>query len=417
MSDFKTSIREWESRLKRRKPVMAVSKLRGAIRNTLSELDEQWRLHQVVTLDAVGPPRGRALFSYRIEGFLTHPGDPQLRTHTNYWQSLCMAEILAELGYTVDVIDYRNMSFQPEKDYALFIDVRHNMERLAPRLGKNCLKIFHIDTAHLLANNAREAVRLQDLLVRRGINLRSMRCEPPNRGLETADFATGNVGGFSLSTFRYAGKTIQPLPAPVAHTHDFPVDKNWNQCRNRFVWLGSGGLVHKGLDLTLEAIAAMPDCHLTVCAPVDNDDGFKRAFYRELYQMPNIETLGFVEIGGDTFRRIASESAALIYPSCSEGLSTSTVECMHAGLIPIVTHETGVPTEDFGFEISPCTPERIREIVRDVVCMAPDELRRRSERSWEFARAHHTREKFAVAYREAVMRFIDCHQSGGESPA
>jgi glycosyltransferase involved in cell wall biosynthesis len=406
------SIRTWKSRLKRTKPVMAIQRLRGAIRATLADLDQQWLLQQVVTLDAVGPPRGRALFSYRIEGFVVGPDDPVVRTHTNYWQSLEMARALTELGYTVDVIDYRNSVFLPEHEYSVFVDVRHNMERLAGRVGKDCLKIFHIDTAHLLANNAGEANRLMGLLGRRGISLPARRYEPPNRGIEFADCATGNVGAFSLDTFRYAGKEVHPLPAPVAHAFDFPKDKDWDACRKRFMWLGSGGLVHKGLDLVLEAFAEMPDCHLTVCAPIDQEPDFKKAYHKELFETPNIETAGFIEIGGPEFRRITSQCAALVYPSSSEGLSTSTVECMHAGLLPVITYETSVPVNDFGFEIDPVTPERIREIVRSVSELSPDELRRRCGLAWRFARENHSRERFSEVYRKVLGDCMARHLNG-----
>ena len=153
------------------------------------------------------------------------------------------------------------------------------------------------------------------MLQRRGTAFSPRLHQPPNRGIEVADYATGNVGAFSLSTFRYAGKPIYPLPAPVAHVYDFPVEKNWSACRSRFLWLGSNGLVHKGLDLVLDAFANMPDCHLTVCTSLDQDPEFKRAYHRELYELPNIDTVGWVEIGGVRFREISSPYAAAKWAS------------------------------------------------------------------------------------------------------
>ena len=413
MPTLPNSIQELKTRLKKRKFFFGVKKLRGSIRQCLADLEQLWLENRVVTLRPAGEERGRALFSYRIEGFVLAPDDPLILKHTNYWQSVQMARTLTEMGYVVDVIDYRNSDFQPEKEYSLFVDVRKNMERLAPRLGNGCLKIFHIDTAQILAHNAAEANRLLALLQRRGTAFSPRLHQPPNRGIEVADYATGNVGDFSLSTFRYAGKPIYALPAPVAHVYDFPVEKNWSSCRRRFIWLGSNGLVHKGLDLVLDAFANMPDCHLTVCTSLDQDPEFKRAYHRELYEMPNIDTAGWMEMGSERFREIASSCAAVVYPSCSEGLSTSTIECMHAGMIPIVSHETGVPVGDFGCEIHPCTVEQIQQIVRNVAEMNPEELRGRSERAWEFARANHTREKFAARYRKVIEEILTLHKTGG----
>ena len=406
-------------RFKRRKIFFAIAEVRRAIRQCTVEWDDRVQRHREVTLDAFGPVRGRALLSYRIEGFILEPDSPSLQRHTNFWQSVQMARTLTELGFIVDVIDYRNLEFHPRHDYSLFIDVRNNMERLAPYLGPGCLKIFHIDTAHLLAHNANEAARLYALLQRRGVTIQSSRAQSPNRGIETADCATGNVGEFSLSTFRYAGKPIYPLPAPVAHSFDWPEDRDWDACRRRFIWFGTGGLVHKGLDLVLEAFAGLPDCHLTVCAPLETDPAFTSAYQRELYETPNIDPVGWVQIGGTDFKRIVTTCCAVVFPSCSEGLSTSTLECMHAGLIPVVSHQVGVPTEGIGFEISPCTVDQIRKLVRQVTEMPPDELKSMCYGAWEYARMNHTRARFSEVYREVITQILHLHQtaaSPGKQP-
>src|SRR5205085_6890304 len=108
-------------------------------------------------------------------------------------------------------------------------------------------------------------------------------------------------------------------------------------CRTRFLWLSSGGLVHKGLDLALEAFAAMPDCHLTVCAPVETEEDFCRAYRKELYDTPNITTVGWVDIESAQFHAIADSCISVMSTSCSEGGSTSVVSAVHAALIPIAS--------------------------------------------------------------------------------
>ena len=416
MSPISQSYQRWKNHLLRQKLFFTLAELRRAVKTSMADREQKWSSQRLVSLSAVGPERGRALFSYRIAGFLLPSHDPRIQIHTHYWQSVQMVRTLTELGYTVDVIDYSNTSFQPVETYHVFIDVRHNMERLAERLGKDCLKIFHLDSAHLLAHNSAEAQRLLDLLGRRGVTLPPQRHEPPNCGIDFADYATANAGEFSLSTFRNARIPIYPLPAPAAHTLDWPPAKDWAACRTRFVWLGSSGLVHKGLDLVLEAFAKMPNCHLTVCAPIDQEQKFKQAYHRELYATLNIETVGWIEMGSTAFQEIMRRSAAVVYPSCSEGLSTSTIECMHAGLLPIVTYETGVPVGDFGFQISPCTVARIQQLVHQVTQLPLAELKHRSELAWKFARTHHTQETFTHAYREALEDILTRHQRSSPPP-
>ena len=62
--------------------------------------------------------------------------------------------------------------------------------------------------------------------------------------------------------------------------------------------------MHKGLDLVLEAFARMPELHLTVCGPIHEEPAFEAAFRRELYETPNIETLGWVDIASPAFAEL-----------------------------------------------------------------------------------------------------------------
>ena len=61
-------------------------------------------------------------------------------------------------------------------------------------------------------------------------------------------------------------------------------------------------MVHKGLDLVLEAFAATPELQLTVCGPVDRERNFNDFYRRELYRTPNIRTVGWIDVAGREFR-------------------------------------------------------------------------------------------------------------------
>ena len=44
--------------------------------------------------------------------------------------------------------------------------------------------------------------------------------------------------------------------------HPSPEGKDFEVCRPHFMWLGSRGFVHKGLDVVLEAFSEMPELAL-----------------------------------------------------------------------------------------------------------------------------------------------------------
>jgi glycosyltransferase involved in cell wall biosynthesis len=268
------------------------------------------------------------------------------------------------------------------------------------------VKIAHLDTAHILFHNAAEARRLLELQERRGIILPPRRFELPNLAIEHADAATTGGNDFTVNTFKYANKPIYKLPSPCAITYDWVNGKNWDACRKHFLWFSSSGLVHKGLDLVLDAFARMPDCRLTVCAPLERERAFLRVYHKELYETPNINAIGWVDLDSHRFRDIAASCAATVHLSCSEGGAPSVKNCMHAGLIPVASYESAVDVDDFGFILNNCSVDNIEKTIRYITTRPCSELEARSQGAWEFARRHHTRDNFAKVYRRVISEIL-----------
>ena len=356
--------------------------------------------------------KGNVLLSYIIEPFLLRDGEPLPNTHTHYRESLQIAGTFLDRGYSVDVISYLDRKFIPKKDYAFFVAARTNFQRIAQLLNEDCVKIVHLDTAHWLYNNAASYGRCLALQQRNGVTVRSQRTVESNLAIECADYATVLGNRFTASTYTYAKKPILSLSVPAVTTYPWPENKDYENCRNHFLWFGSGGLVHKGLDLVLEVFAEMPDCYLSVCGAIQQEKDFEKAYFRELYETPNIHTVGWVDVGGPEFIEITSECVGLIYPSCSEGQSGAVVTCLHAGLIPIVSYESGVDVHDFGVILKDCSIEEIKNSIRMVSGRSIEELKRISRKVWEFARENHTREKFAEKYRNVIDKIITTHSNG-----
>ena len=221
-------------------------------------------------------------------------------------------------------------------------------------------------------------------------------------GVEAADCLTVLGNQSTIDTLAYAGKPCYRIP--LSTTAEFPWDdaKDFTTTRKRFVWFGSGGMVHKGLDLVLEAFAATPELQLTVCGPVEREPDFADFYRRELYETPNIRTVGWVDVAGAEFAEIVRSSAALVYPSCSEGCAGSVVTSLHAGLIPLISRESGVDVGDFGHIYPRSTVTDVRAAALDLGRRPADELRRRSRAAWQYARSYHTRARFAAEYRAVI---------------
>ena len=343
------------------------------------------------------------LLSYILDAFFLQPDDPTLLKHTHYWETRQIAQTWLDLGFAVDAIHWKNQDFVPEKRYNFFIDVRMNLERIGPLLNPDCIKIMHIETAHWLFHMTAQHNRLLDLQRRRNLTIGPRKAVSPNWAIEHADCATILGNDFTRGTYAYANKPFYRIPISVPVVYHWPESKDFATCRRSFLWFGSGGLVHKGLDLVLEAFAQMPDFQLTVCGPVNEEKEFERAYAQELYHTPNIRTVGWVDVGSSAFTDITRNCIGIVYPSCSEGGGGGVITCLHTGLIPLVSYETSIDVDDdMGIVLSDCSVDTIQQAVKKIASTPAPKLRSMARHSWEYARANHTRESFATIYRETV---------------
>ncbi len=310
-----------------------------------------------------------------------------------------MVDAFIERGYAVDVIDSTNQSFLPRKNYDFFVDNAGNMQRLAPLLPPSCKKIFHITNAEPKFQNHAGQMRADALKHRRGITLAPDRNIPEVKTLELAECGTALGNRFTTDTYAYAKKPIARIPISATHLFPSPEHKDFNAAKKQFVWIGGAGPLHKGLDLVLEAFVGMRDYTLVVCAKLAPEDPFAQAFTQELYHTPNIKMLGFVDQGSKEFAQVCSESVGVVSLSCSEGGGGSVITGMHAGLIPLVNYESSVDVGDFGTLLPNSDVETLQSALKNLSVLPTDTLKERARRTWEYARAHHTREEFAKNYR------------------
>ena len=370
-------------------------------------------LHQtkVISLKSENGYKGDVLLSYVIEPFLLKEGEFILNSHTHYGESLRIAETWLNLGFYVDVISYRNKNFVPEKNYSYFFSARTNFDRIAKLLNEDCIKIVHLDTAHWLFNNCSALKRCLDLQQRKNVTLKNIKIVRHNWAIEHADYATILGNSFTIDTYTYAQKPIYQLPVPSVKVYPWPENKNFQSCRNHFLWLGSEGLLHKGLDLVLEAFAEMPDYHLTVCGHIDKEEDFERVYYKELYETPNIHTFGWVDISSPEFTDITNNCIGLIYPSCAEGQAGAVVTCLQAGLIPIISYESGVDVKDFGIILKNGSIEEIKNEIQMISNSSAEELKKMARKAWSFARKNFTKEKYAEELNKIVKIILSDKQN------
>jgi hypothetical protein len=351
-----------------------------------------------------GPQTGdAALVSGPIAPFLS-----SARTAVpSHWAWRTLAEVLLERGYRLDVVSHLNTAFVPQRPYSLFVGAREDFVRLAELLPGSCLKVLHLDSADVLFQNLAELERLGAIKDRRGAVLTPRRYVEPTPALQHADSAIVHGSDWTLETYRYARIPLHRVPTVSLGEHASPESRDFQACRRQFLWLGGRGLAHQGLDRVLEAFAGTEALGLTVCGRLAEEPDFTAAYARELRGVPGITTAGWIDVTGRRFAEIARRSVALVFPSCAEGQSGEAVAAMAAGVIPIVSRESGVDVGDAGVVLDDCSVETIVETVRRIAGLPAERLREMAMQAWETARAHHGPSIVAERYRSAIGRIVE----------
>ncbi len=365
----------------------------------------------VVRVHPRGRPRGTAVLSYHRDPWI-HPESRTQHYHANRWECGLLGDTLVEAGYRLEVVEYLNGHYRPPADCAFVVDLERNLERFARSVAAGCVKIQHASTAHWLHANQAELRRLDGIRERRNTVLIPRRQIPANRASETADRIIYVGNGYTAATYAFAAKPMQRIPISTVVQSDWPADKDFDAVRRSFLWFGSVGLAHKGLDLVLEAFAQMPECRLTVAGAIGLDEDFVRAYDRELHHLPNIRTLGWVSATAPEFRALLAGQVGVVYPSCSEGGGGAVICCMHGGLIPIVTREASIDVGDFGFELRSAAIDDIVAEVRRVADLPAAVLAARARAAWEHVRAVHTREHFRQVWRSYARSELGLNLAG-----
>ncbi len=351
-----------------------------------------------VVLQSRGRNRGSAVISYISWPFQEGWEVPKARGHTNAFEVVAMSDVWRDLGFRVEIISHDNTTYRPPADCRIAVDIHRNLERWAGDLPDSCRKILHATGPHWLMWNQAELARLVAVRDRRGIALMPRRQVLPSRGVEVADHVVVLGNDFTRGTFLFGGRPVTRVPISSAYELPWPDGRNFESARRRFLWVGSYGMIHKGLDLALEAFAGMPELELTVCGRPEKEPDFFRLYDKHLRGTANIHFHGWLDMGTPDFLDIARTHAAVIYPSSAEGGAGSVIHCMHAGMLPICTPEASIDLNDFGLLVPQASVGGVQMACRELAGMEPADVERRARGAWEHARASHTRGLFKTNY-------------------
>lgn len=221
--------------------------------------------------------------------------------------------------------------------------------------------------------------------------------------------ALGN--GFVADTYRVEGvmQDIHYLNIFYFDCYDIDLAKKDIQVSKRnYLWFGSAGCVHKGLDLVLEVFKRRSDIHLYVCGANPREAKFFEYYKKELSNgAGNITNLGFLDLRSEEFRRVMETCLAVIHPSASEGGAPSVVNVMaNGGLIPLVSQSSGLDVEQYGFVLDQLDCDSIEKNINRILASPDDELRELARKVKQDIRMNYSLAKYKQTLGSIISRAV-----------
>jgi glycosyltransferase involved in cell wall biosynthesis len=350
-----------------------------------------------------------ALISY-----ITHPFNRGINlTHTNYAEAFEIAKVFKELGYNIDIVDYDYESNLDYDKYSIIFGFGEPLINSFYCRNHKILTIYYGTGMHVIHQNHATLKRIEEVYKKKGKwLLESGRIVDKTWSVQTSlvdnIIALGNDEVVN-SYKQYFSREIYNIPVSyykIFNSEQILKNKSFIDAKNHFLWFGSSGLIHKGLDLLLEVFKELPDLHLHICGPINNEPRFKAVYYEELYNTKNIHTYGYKNIQSKSFKDIISKCAFIIFPSCSEGEPSSVINVMVYGLIPIVTNTAGIRIKDFGIEIKELTNISVKESIIKAVNLSEDEIEKRSLKCSKDTINNHSIEKYSHELKKVLIEIL-----------
>ncbi|EMK6668401.1 glycosyltransferase [Vibrio fluvialis] len=316
--------------------------------------------------------RKKALLSYIVWPFKIKG---EYNAHTNFLEAKNLLSALSKAGFAVDVCSFdTEYNCIDYNEYDLIIGFGIELEK-ALKKNISAKTILYATGTHFEDN----LTEVKKSIMKSGTN-RALLYRLPKYNLFLQNNFTDAViylgeknRGKLFNTYNGRSLLNVSLPLPFEPKLIKRTSLNIEQSRHSFVWFGSNGIKHKGLDILIDFFSKNSNYKLYICGDVEEE--IMTLFdIKEINKCENIIYKGFVDIQSKDFNDICGECLFTILPSCSEGIPGALVNPIAlGGLIPISTESIGLDIES-NLLINDMSYDAIKEAVDKLNCMTVSEL-------------------------------------------
>lgn len=346
---------------------------------------------------------------YIVEPLLIEGGE---YAHTNQREIVELVSCLNGREFTVDVVDFRDNWHLKKMDwnhYKMVITIDDkNLYRVFEYKKEDTKVIYFATGANFLWNNPADISRVEEFkrhLSFLGIDTKKIGAQRIyNENYKKSILAFARLDGilcvgneWTMSTYDAFGIPIYPVKISGFDFYQYNGSKNGKN--SNFLWFGGSGMLHKGLDLCIEAFARRQQYKLYVA-------GYKDVYweiYEKYFKLSNVEYVGFLNPKSVEFEQICSKCNFSILPSCSEGTATSVITTMYMGVIPIVTKETGIDVEKSGGFIIEKKVENICSVLDEAANLSYKTVYDMRNSAYQYVKNNHS----LSAYKNSINDALD----------
>jgi hypothetical protein len=323
------------------------------------------------------------------------------RGRTQPFEIMKIVNTLAGLGYAIDIVgcqDLNAIEIIRNKKYDLIFGFGETFFQLT-NLQPEAVSVFYLTERHPDFSFREEKKRLDYFFERHGRKLSITRSGLfyKKHHFEKTYANVIVIGETHLLKDKYSNP-YSLFPTGLINKDYIFKDKDHVKSRKHFLWLGSTGAIHKGLDLLLDVFYYRDDIVLHICGLAKEERRILR-----MKKRGNIIDYGHININSSIFLELADTCSFIILPSCSEGFSTSITTGMLHGLIPVVNKDTGfnilgdraIFLEDFKIEY-------INLKLNELSNTDPNELALLSKQALDFAYENFRLEAFEKNFKKIM---------------
>lgn len=316
----------------------------------------------------------KALVSYLVYPVIDDLSGISTGLFSNNGAGRTIPKVLNELGYVVDIINWDDTRpIQSEYDLVIFHGGK-NFEQIKKLNKPNNKLVYYSTGSYWQYHNTQEQKRLDYFHSRHNKKYKLDReIEDAEEDANTSADATIVLGNQDTASTYAKFEHVYNLEGasmPIAKPRSIKAMDSENI---GFLFMAGPGNLHKGLDIILDTWAKLPkNLHLHIITYLDDD--FVDYYHKQLYDSPNIHTHGYVMQRSNQYYDIIKDCQFSVLLSCSEGSPGSVIESMHQGLIPIISRESHVNTDNHGYVLKKNTVGELESIINTLSGLKSKEI-------------------------------------------